>query len=592
MCGIVGYLGKDAKENIIKNLKKLEYRGYDSSGFAVFDGKNIQIVKNTGFVADLENISHDKHKNATVGIGHTRWATTGKVTKQNAHPHASQNKRFAIVHNGIIENYAEIKNKLESKGYEFSSQTDSEVIAMLLQENAKCAKSVTENIKLTTKMLKGAWSIAILDKNTPDTIFATKKEMPLFVGCGNNFLCLASAVVGLPENAKSYISLEDNDIATISLESTQVWNNDQLMNRKSIPYTPDQIFTKNHTFDHFMLKEIFEEEQALQNTFEYFTNIQNTKLQKIMKLFADHKRIHLIACGTAYHACLVGANILNKIGFDCSCHIASEFKYFPPCMGDDSLCIFVSQSGETADTIGSIKYVKSKNIPFISITNVESSSIAQISENIIFTKAGTEVAVASTKAYNCQCLIFYLLASQLFENKINFVINDLKISQILQNIPQLSQISKKVVDFKKIFFIGRGQDSLTASEGSLKLKEITYIPTESYPAGELKHGTLSLVDQNSLTIAIITQKSIIEKTMNAVHEIKARGGNVLVVTPFKFITQDTNIDMLYYLPALDDEILYPLISIIPLQLIAYFSSIHKGYNPDKPRNLAKSVTVE
>ena len=593
MCGIVGFIGKNAKTQIIDCLKKLEYRGYDSSGLALINNKDkIEIIKETGFISNIENLSNNMFDDLEIGIGHTRWATTGKVTKENAHPHVSNNGRFAIVHNGIIENYEAIKSDLSHKGYTFSSETDSEVVAILLEENAKTAKSVIENIKLTTKILEGSFSLAILDTHSPDKIFATKKDMPLFVSAGADFASIASAVVGLPHDAIQYIMLENHDIAEISLNTIKVWQNEEMVDRRVQKITKDDLNHTMHNHKHYMIKEIFEEQVALEKTAEAFSSLKPSAKKEILDLFASHKRIHLVACGTAYHACLVGASLLESIGFDCSCHIASEFKYFPPNLNDKCLCIFVSQSGETADTIGCLKLVQEKGIKCLSITNVESSTIAHISDHLLMTKAGTEVAVASTKAYNCQCLIFYLLTQAISKNNQVISIKNLKIDKILQTINQISKLSQIIATFKKVFFIGRGLDSLTAKEGSLKLKEITYIPSESYPAGELKHGTLSLVDDESLSIVILTQKSKIHKKMKAVSEIKARGGFTLVVTPFDEIQPNHEIDYVFHLPILKNEQHYPLISIIPLQLFAYFTSIEKGINPDKPRNLAKSVTVE
>lgn len=592
MCGIIGYIGNNAKNNIINSLKKLEYRGYDSSGIALLENNNLYIIKEKGYIENMEKKASLLSNSFNIGIGHTRWATTGKVSKENSHPHSSQDLSYTIVHNGIIDNYREIKQELSQKGYKFKSHTDSEVIANLLQEYHKQTNSVIENIELITKKLKGTYALAILYTGDNEHIYVTKNEMPLFITSNNEFSCVSSAVLGFPKQTQSYIMLENKDIAKVSLNSAQVFNNAKKVERKCYYISQSETIAKKNNFKHFMLKEIFEIPSSLENTINIFNSIKSNQKQNILNLFNKTKRIHLIGCGTAYHSCLVGEYILRTLGYDTTSHIASEFKYFPPILNQNSLCIFVSQSGETADTLGALKIANSYNVKTLAITNSKSSTLAHICDNYILLGAGPEIAVASTKAYNCQCLVFYLLKQLIIQKNTEICINSLSINNILQETKQIRRLAKSISSFGKVFFIGRGQDSLTAMEGSLKLKEVSYISSESYPAGELKHGTLALIDKNSICIIILTHKSMIDKVMNSIMEIHSRGGSVLIITPFKELKDCNQINYFYYLPILEKEEFYPLISVIPLQFIAYFTSVFKGNNPDKPRNLAKSVTVE
>jgi len=593
MCGIVGYIGKNAISSGFENLKKLEYRGYDSAGIACIKNNKIVVVKAKGYIENTIRKSKFLGNEINICIAHTRWATTGNVSTKNAHPQQSSSNRFAIVHNGIIENYQEIKNTLLSLGYNFKSDTDTEVIANLIEEESKTQKSVIKIIKNVTKMLQGSYAIAILDIKNPNKIFLAKKDMPLFVSAENEFSAISSSVIGLPEQASSYIMLENNDIAELTLSNISIYNDNKQVIRpvlnitEKLTNTPILLEEK-----HYMLKEILEIEQKLTNTQDNFYNKNNNYLHLIDKLFSGKKRIHLVACGTAYHACNIGSKLLSMCGFDSSCHIASEFKYSPPILSKDSLYIFVSQSGETADTLGSLKLVKDLGLDTLSITNVESSTMSHLDENHIFTKAGTEIAVASTKAYVCQCLIFYLITAHLNIKMQKIDISQLKINNIFHNLKNLKKLAKEVIKYNKVFFIGRNIDYITAMEGSLKLKEISYIMAESYPAGELKHGSLALIDQNSLSVIISTDENMIPKIKNTISEIKSRNGKILLVSPYKEYYCDIEVDYFYRLEYLENSHLYPLTSILPLQLISYYSSTLLGLNPDKPRNLAKSVTVE
>jgi len=590
MCGIVGYIGNNAKENSIENLKNLEYRGYDSAGIAFFEDDYLYVIKEKGYIDNIIKKSKHHSKNINICIGHTRWATTGVASKKNAHPHLSNNKKFAIVHNGIIENYQYLKQDLLTKGYKFNSETDTEVIANLIEENAKHETNIIKIIENTTKVIKGSYAFAILCTDSPDKIYVTKYNMPLFLTINEDFVALASAVIGLPKSTTKYIMLENNDIALLSLSDSIVYNNNTIVHRNIKKLKSTESHAHNKNYKHFMLKEILEQQTAIKKTSENFFSPKNKYKQIILKQFDNISRIHLIGCGTAYHACLVGAKLLNNIGYDTSCHIASEFKYNPPSKLKDSLCIFVSQSGETADTLGSLRLAKKLGAKTLGITNVESSTLAHEVGDFILTNAGIEIAVASTKAYTCQCFIFYLILNILDENLQKTSIKQLKINQVIQNYINYKKFAKIINNYAKIFFIGRGFDSITAMEASLKLKEISYIMSESYPAGELKHGTLALIDSNSLSVIISTNKDMLPKILNTIDEIKSRGGKTLIVSQFEELKNSA--DIFIKLPYLKNEKLYAITSIIPLQLIAYYSCCLKGFNPDKPRNLAKSVTVE
>ena len=556
MCGIVGYVGKNAKENALENLKSLEYRGYDSAGIAFFKNNEMYIVKEKGFIENLTKKSKNYTGEIKICIGHTRWATTGKANTRNAHPHLSMNGNWAVVHNGIIENYKQLKDELIQKGYKFRSQTDTEVISNLLEEQSKNERDIIKIIETTTEKLKGSYALAILCTSSPDKIYLTKYNMPLFISVSDKCISAASAVLGLSKFSNEYLVLENNDIAVLNNDNSLIYNNGKIIQRRKnkIKNTDTQIIS--HNYKHFMLKEILEQETALKNTHEQFLLKKYNCNEIIFKLFENISRVYLIACGTAYHASIVGAKLLCKIGYDCTSHIASEFKYNPPPNLKNSLCIFVSQSGETADTLGALRLAKKSGARTLGITNVESSSLAHEVEEYILTHAGAEIAVASTKAYTCQCLIFHLLQEILSSKMQKINIKQLKINKILQNFKQYRKIAKLINNYAKIFFIGRGMDSITAKEGSLKLKEISYIMSESYPAGELKHGSLALIDSTTLSIIISTEKSMIPKLQNTLDEIKSRNGKIMIISPFD--EYSINADIFIKIPEIKNELYYSI----------------------------------
>ena len=597
MCGIVGYIGKNVKRNLIISLKKLEYRGYDSSGIAYKEYGKISQLKKQGYIQNLEERIDFNNDLTSVGIAHTRWATHGIANDENAHPHLSNHKIFSLVHNGIIENYAEIKADLMKKGYKFYSETDSEVIVNLLEDEYIKTQDVVIALKDVCKILKGSYALCIIT-NFDDNIYMAKNNMPLYIDAQNKFI--ASDINAFNKKTNEIYSLENNEFAVINAKDLEFYNYKGKISKKNLKITAKIEGTLLNGYSHYMLKEIKEIKGAIERT---LTNFKENK--KLESFIPSIDKIYLIACGTAYHACLNGEKFLIKYAkINAQSFVASEFYTFPPIIDKNTLCVFVSQSGETADTINCLKLAKKKKAKTLVITNVQTSTITRLSNINYFTFAGPEIAVASTKAYNTQIAVLYKLTEQICKIKKLKIpkikdINSFKIDEInkLQNdYKNLAEIIKK---YEKVFFLGRNFDYITSNEGSLKLKEITYINCSSLASGELKHGTLALVDEKTLIIATITEKKLLEKSLNNVNEILARGGNVIFLSPYNEeikqklhinTTPNTLIDYIN-LPKIKEDF-YQFISIIPLQYFAYYVSISKNLNPDKPRNLAKSVTVE
>ena len=586
MCGIYGCCQRaKAAKSAIGGLEKLEYRGYDSAGIAFLEGEKIEIIKSVGKVSNLKEKVGERVSN--LAIAHTRWATHGKATTLNCHPHTSKN--FIIVHNGIIENFKELKS-LASK--DFYSETDSEVIAKVLEknfENLTEIKDVNErilnSISKTQNQLVGSWAVILICRKNPSKIYAFKNKSPLIVakGKGENFVASdINAFEKKEKNLLKYYNLNNGNIAEISRENVYFY--DEKLNKIGIKEIKKQceIYRENCNFKHKMLKEINEIPEAIYSTKKY---IKKSDFKKLSKKLKNYSKITIVGCGTAYHAGLYGKFILEKyLNKNVSVELAGEFRYKTQIKEANELVLAISQSGETADTLAAIEIAKKNGAETAAITNVCSSSITRICDYVLLTHAGAEVAVAATKSYVCQILALYMLASSAAEKRIFRSLENVAHKAILNfSLENL----KEFLDIKKFFFIGRLCDSATASEGALKLKEIAYVHSEGYPAGELKHGTLSLVDENSLVIAIITQSEILDKTLNAVHEVRARGAKVLIVSQFDLEGEGKEV----LLPRAREEIM-PLISVLPLQLFAYHYSDKNGLNPDMPRNLAKSVTVE
>lgn len=588
MCGIVAFIGERAQNTLLEMLKKLEYRGYDSAGIATICDNKLDVIKTEGNVENLKSKLNDK--NASIGIGHTRWATHGGPSIKNAHPHLSPNKEWAVVHNGIIENFSELKQMLAREGYSFASDTDTEVIAGLFQYY----ETLTPNkqIKKVVSSLIGSFACAIINKNNPDSLILLKKKSPLYVSQFEGKTYAASDPVALFGN---YYIFEENEYCIASSDKLEFFNfRGERVTKKSVPNTTKQTQTSK-TYPHHMLEEIYESPSALKRLCKAF--LSNDYLKKIQKTkHFSFNKIYVVGCGTAFHSGLVGAKYFEEcLGVPASAHIASEFKYNPPILDKNSLCVFVSQSGETADTIASLVEAKKRRAKTISITNSPHSTISRLANISFSLDAGVEVAVASTKAYTSQCAAFFLLSRALAGDDKDLkratkqiVELSKKMSQLLSSnlVQEIENIATKIKDAKSVFFIGKNFDHITACEASLKLKEISYINCSALPAGELKHGTLALIEKGVYVVAISTQNRLAPKTENALHETLSRGATTLLVSTLS-PKQTGSIS----LPNISRD-LAPILSIVPLWLLSYFVSTQKGINPDRPRNLAKSVTVE
>ena len=597
MCGIVGFIGEiGVEENLISALKLLEYRGYDSAGIVVKNKENlIKITKEVGKIANLEN-AIEPLDNAFIGIGHTRWATHGKATQINAHPHSGEKADWHIVHNGIIENYATLKSELIEKGINFASDTDSEVIAQLL-ELQKDDENINKLINVTQK-LNGSWALACIEKDS-DRLYLAKNKSPLYLAMGDKCAFVASDPICFSGKTESYYSLSDLEFAEVGQNEIIFFNSlGEKIEKTANAMTVFETGVTKCGYDHFMLKEINEIPNALNRLIEVYseaTVLENLDIEKLKNV----NRIKIVGCGTAYNSGVIGAMKLEKaLGVESSCFVASEFRYSDPIINENTLCIFVSQSGETADTLACLELAKSKGAMTLAITNVAYSTIARTADFVLPICAGPEIAVASTKAYVCQLAVFYCLAnylsSKFTNNEADYIlslknfVNDLEINN---NENDIKKIAKEFVSLDKVFFIGRGEDAITADEASLKLKEISYINSNSYPSGELKHGFLALVEEGTPIVVICTNEELLEKTLNGANEAAARGGRIVLVTPFAVNVDNYKIDYIIKLNSNDQDLL-SLEAVIPLQLLAYYTSTGKGFDPDKPRNLAKSVTVE
>ena len=568
MCGIFGYVGKkEAKPLLIEGLENLEYRGYDSAGIAISTNKGIKIVKRAGKVEELKKALKEENIDGSVGIAHTRWATHGLPSELNAHPHTDVLKSVTLVHNGIIENYLELKNEFNLKT---QTESDTEIIAGLIAIMPE--KNNLEKLKSVTKLLKGSYALAIIFSNEPECIYLAKKESPLMVGKSEDDIFISSDANAFKKYCSDFYILKNNEFAKIKYNNIEFFNKNKKINKKTNKFLNTFAFENKNKY--LMQDEIAQTPDALKETAIFFENFKDIK-----NYFKNIDKIYLVACGTAYHSCLFGKKYLEFLNVPIFTEIASEFKYSKHLLTKNTLCIFVSQSGETADTIACVKKCKCKTL---AITNVPNSSITFACKKTILMKAGWERAVASTKAYSCQLLIFYLLKCLLKDEKpkIKTLIRQSK--QYLNSL-NLTQLAKKVANFDKVMFIGRQDDYITAKEGALKLKEISYINCTACPSGELKHGTLALVDENTLIILISTKNNLISKNLLTKEEIEARGGKCLILGNFE------NADI--KLPKLSSDLM-PILSILPLQVLACEVCILKGYNPDKPRNLSKSVTVE
>lgn len=599
MCGIIGYIGtKKCVPKLINALEALEYRGYDSAGIAYVKNNTVEIIKEVGKIKNLkEQVNMDV--DAYMGIGHTRWATHGEVNKINAHPHKVG--QITLIHNGIIENYQDIKNRVVKEGYKFKSKTDSEIAAALIDSLYKKNNDMVKTLNEASKILRGSYAFVVMvDKD--EHIYATRNAIPMIAAIADDGNYVASDVPAILAYTKKYMLLNDLDIVKLSKEKIEIFDKNLNKCEKEIKVfegTMDAA-TKNG-YEHFMLKEINEQDKVFKDTINYYYDGSMESLEKSFGFIKKFKKIDIVACGSAYHTGIVGKSLIEKYAdIPVNVEVASEYRYKKCFYDKDTLLIVVSQSGETADTLAALRKAKNDGITTMAIVNVIGSSIAREADHVVYIKAGFEIAVATTKAYLAQVAIFSLIA--LYLGKAKNIISDeeyKKISDEIKEMPKLIQktikndnyieIADKIYNKKQIFFIGRAIDYAIALEASLKLKEISYINSVAYQAGELKHGTISLIAKNTPVIALLTDEEIAEKTISNIKETKARGAYVILVTNMipneKFYDKIITIDKI-------EEILQPILTIIPLQLLSYRIAKNKGCDIDKPRNLAKSVTVE
>ena len=612
MCGIVGYIGtKKASPILINGLLRLEYRGYDSAGIATIEKDGISVMKDKGRVKNLYDLEGIDDLEGTIGIAHTRWATHGKPSKENSHPHIDNSKTFSVVHNGIIENYHELRNFLTDNGYSFYSQTDTEVIPNLIhyyysKEDKSEELRFLKAVRNACKDLKGSFAIEVICKDFPDNMIVVRQDSPLVIGKGDNENYIASDIPAILSFTRDFYLLNDLEFVLLSRTDAKFYDIDlKAIDKKTKIIEWNASSAEKDGYDDYMLKEIYEQPTAIRETIGSkltengkceFEDLTFTK-----EYLKNINKIYIVACGTAMHAGLAGKNVLEKLcKIPTEVDIASEFRYRDPIIDEKTLCIFISQSGETADTIAALKLSRQKGAKTLAISNVIGSSITREADYSIYTHAGPEIAVASTKAYTSQVVLIILLSiyfAEILEIE-SPEIEDLKkevlelpkkIEETLKTSEVVKDFSKRVYQERDMFFLGRGIDETVAKEGALKLKEISYIHAESYAAGELKHGPIALIENDVTVIGIMTDSKLVEKTISNIQEVVTRGAKTLIVTNQDI--DDKRFDMVIRIPQ-TNTFVSPILSIIPLQLFSYYISKEKGLDVDKPRNLAKSVTVE
>ena len=608
MCGIVGYVGeKQAAPILLDGLSKLEYRGYDSAGIAVYDGAEIQTEKSKGRLKVLSELTHDgQTMPGTIGIGHTRWATHGEPSDVNAHPHYNKNKNIVVVHNGIIENYLKLKQKLEKKGYEFVSETDTEVLAHLLDYYYQ--GNPLQAITKVMHRVEGSYALGIMFQDHPDELYAVRKDSPLIVGETENGCVIASDVPAVLKYTRDVYFIENEEIVRMEKDSMQFFNVDE----EEIEKTPEHIewdanAAEKGGYEHFMLKEMYEQPKAILDTFSPRIKGNDIVIEELGMSDEEIKairKIMIVACGSAYHAGVTAKYVMEGMArIPVETDLASEFRYRDPIMEDGTLVVIISQSGETADSLAALREAKQRGAKVLGIVNVVGSSIAREADNVMYTWAGPEIAVATTKAYSSQLIALYLLAmkfafvrGEITDSEMRGYIEDLQklpeqVELLLNNKNRIQKFANRYLAAREVFFIGRGIDYAISMEGSLKLKEISYIHSEAYAAGELKHGTISLIEDNILVIGVLTQSKLYEKTVSNMMECKSRGAYLMGVTNYGNYEMEDKVDFTVYVPKVDEHFMGSL-AVIPLQLLGYYVSVAKGLDVDKPRNLAKSVTVE
>ena len=610
MCGIVGYIGKrQAADLLVEGLSKLEYRGYDSAGVAIIEDEKISVRKLKGRLANLENDLNNNAIHGHIGIGHTRWATHGEPSDVNSHPHSNGNATISVVHNGIIENYMKLREWLTDKGYQFLSETDTEVIPNLVDYYYRDGRNLFDAVVKATAKLEGSFAIGVIANNEPDKIIAVRKDSPLIVGLGENESFIASDIPAVLNHTRDVYLLEDKEFVILTKDGVELRNEDGEKIEKEVYHvTWDVDSAEKGGYEDFMLKEIHEQPKAVRDTLAgkivlgKEITLDNVKFTK--EELENFDKVYIVACGTAYHAGVVGKTVIEKLAkIPVEIDVASEFRYRDPLITDRTLIIVVSQSGETADTLAVLRDGQRQGARVLAITNVVGSSVSREADDVIYTLAGPEIAVASTKAYVTQLAAFYILG--LYFGRLKETITEEyaeeikaemltipdKIERALEMKEELQKYADKHYNHRDIYFLGRGLDYAVAMEGSLKLKEISYIHCDAYAGGELKHGPIALIDKGTAVITLLTQETLKDKMISNVREVSTRGGNIFAVVNEGDETSKEVVDSLVYIPKTID-LLTPMISVVPLQLISYYVAKQKGCDVDKPRNLAKSVTVE
>lgn len=607
MCGIVGYIGdRKANKVLINGLLKLEYRGYDSAGIAVLENNNIVCIKNVGRVGGLQKKEGINDLDSTIGIAHTRWATHGKPSEINAHPHLDCTGKFAVVHNGIIENYNELKTKLIDEGYTFVSQTDTEVIPNLINYYYKEEKDLLKATYRACKDFKGSYAIEVVSSIEPDKIIVARKDSPIVIGVNGDEKFVASDIPAVLEYTKNFYLINDGEFVELTRNSIKFYDKDFKEIKKEIAKIEwDKRAGSKDGYEDYMIKEIYEQPKAIRETIgsrlKEDEKCEFTDLNFDKEFLKSINKIKIVACGTAMHSGLVAEKVFEKLlRIETEVEVASEFRYNDTIIDEKTLSIFISQSGETADTIAALKLAKKNHSKTIAISNVIGSSITREADYTIYTHAGPEIAVASTKAYTSQVVLLEILAIYFAEilekdeKKVKELKDDIlglpkKVEETLKNEEQIKELAKNIVDKKDVFFIGRGIDYTVSLEDSLKLKEVSYIHSDAYAAGELKHGPIALIENGVPVIATMTDEKLVKKSISNLQEVITRGAKAIVVTNLDL--KEYNFENVVQIPRVN-KLLSPVISVIPMQLFAYYVAKHKNIDVDKPRNLAKSVTVE
>ncbi len=610
MCGIIGYVGsRDVVPVIIGGLKKLEYRGYDSAGIAVVNDHGVEVVRAEGKLSNLESKLKEKPLTGTFGMGHTRWATHGKPNENNAHPHRDCSGKVVVIHNGIIENFLQLKQKLQRAGHTFTTETDTEVVAHLVEEKIKGGAKFVEAVRGTLKELEGHYALVMIDGDEPGTIIAAKQGPPLVVGLGENENIIASDVAPLLAYTRNIIYLEDGEYAIADQQAVRLFGpDDQPIERPPKRILWDAVMAEKEGYRHYMLKEIHEQPRAVRDTFNgrmfeesgeiFFNDLQFTPQE-----WSKFERVHIVACGTSWHAGLIGKFLLEEAArIPIEVDYGSEYRYRNPIVDENTLVIGVTQSGETADTLAGMQEAKAKGAKLITICNVIGSAATRLSDGVIYTNAGPEIGVASTKAFTTQLTAFYLLALYVGQlrghdaGERRYAMHEMsviphKIEDILKKEKHIEELAHKYSKAQDFLFLGRGVHYPIALEGALKLKEISYIHAEGYPAGEMKHGPIALIDENMPVVAIATHTPVYDKVVSNLQEAKARDGKLIVICDEGDEAMKKLADDVIEIPW-SVEPLQPILSVIPTQLLAYYIALRRGCDVDQPRNLAKSVTVE